>query len=99
EGDELYKLRAKIAERIRAVTTILIVAPLGLGPLLRNVKVIAPAGMKKREEIERQVKGQLSENNPDRRFFSVRFRDAKVRMVIPDRDDPLRFQEQLFTDA
>ena len=33
-----------------------------------------------------------------RRFFVVGFRDGNVRIVFPDDDDPLRFEQQITAD-
>jgi hypothetical protein len=30
-----------------------------------------------------------------KRYFSVAFRDSAVRIVFPDADDPLRYQQQI----
>jgi hypothetical protein len=38
---------------------------------------------------------QAAHPDQSRRYFSVGFRDSKVRIVFPEVDDPLRYQQQI----
>ncbi len=83
-GDELYKLRAQIAQQIRLVCTGLYVAP--LGPTsdveiaeIKGTDTSAIATLKK--EVNAEAAG--------RRFFAVEF-EKSLRIVFPADDDPAR---------
>lgn len=90
-GDDIYKLRAKVADRIRSICVGISVAPLGHGRMVS-------------EEMQRLLEKQARRFAPvldslEQRAFSVTFKDGSVRMVRVSDDDPLRFEVQLYGDA
>ena len=40
----------------------------------------------------------MDEHKSRRRYFAAQFRDRTVRLVFPLDDDPLRFEEQRYSD-
>jgi hypothetical protein len=81
-GDEIYKLRSRLALRIRSLVTMILVAPAGHAPFIQKAIVGEPDALIDHEAYHR-------------RYFGVGFRDGTVRVVIPDRDDPMRFDVQV----
>jgi DNA invertase Pin-like site-specific DNA recombinase len=84
-GEDVFRLRSAISSRLRSIVTMILVAPEGHAPFIR--KAIAD---------EPNVPASVVDHEAyDRRYFGVGFRDGTVRVVIPDRDDPLRFDVQV----
>jgi len=91
QGDELYKLRAKIAGRIRTICTFVRVAPLGLAPQSKHAV----------DALQRQENKRFASvlTKLKQRSFAVGFRDGTTRIVRPSDDDPLQFEEQVYVDS
>ncbi len=71
------------------MTTIL-VAPLGHAPLTeRTIDFLS--GESGAEPVIEHLRRGLD----DRRYFAVGFTDGTARIVFPDRDDPLRYDQQI----
>lgn len=98
-GDDahLYKLRAQVAAHLKALTESLLVASIGEAPLVDE-------RVRKFQELAGPAQGDIAgaisapSRFRDQRYFSVSLRDGKVRIVFPDRDDPLKFREQITAD-
>jgi DNA invertase Pin-like site-specific DNA recombinase len=96
EGDELYKLRSQIESRLRSLVSTILVAPLGHAPLVkRTVDVLS--GETGVEPVIEHLRSTID----DRRYFSVGFVDGttRARIVWPNRDDPLKFEQQMVGEA
>jgi DNA invertase Pin-like site-specific DNA recombinase len=84
-GEETYKLRSMLQSRLRSLVNVVYVASLGHSPFIRKVVATEP-------DISADV---LDHEAYHRRYFGVGFCDGTVRVVIPDRDDPLKFDVQV----
>ena len=96
EGDETYKIRSMLAARLRSLVTTILVAPLGHAPLTQQA-----IDLLSDEPGAEPVIDHLRRGLDDRRYFAVGFADGltRARIVIPDRDDPLRFEYQIVGDS
>jgi DNA invertase Pin-like site-specific DNA recombinase len=97
DGEEVYKLRAQIASKLRSLVDTILVAPRGHAPLVR--RAIAeiesnPAAAMFGDAAE-QLRRDLESDRAKRRYFAVGFKDGTVRAVYPSDDDPLKYEEQL----
>jgi DNA invertase Pin-like site-specific DNA recombinase len=93
--DELFKIRAQIASKLKVLVETLIVAPQGDRPkMLKNI-----AYMKENEGAYADVIAHMTRMaehaDQSRRYFAVGFRDSKVRLVFPTEADPLQYSQQL----
>lgn len=95
-SDEIYKLRAQIASRLKVLVETLIIAPVGSKPRMEKSisELRASAGTEMADVMTYQE--QLAEH-PDqsRRYFAVGFRDAAVRAVFPMYGDALKYDVQI----
>jgi DNA invertase Pin-like site-specific DNA recombinase len=91
-GEELYKLRAAIAARLRSVVSAIYVAPLGARPLIDRIAgIVGPAAQ------DSKLRQLLSH---DERHFIVMFAGGNgTRWVFPDSKDPYRVAHQIVGDA
>jgi DNA invertase Pin-like site-specific DNA recombinase len=94
KGDEIYKLRSRIASKLRSLVTTILVAPVGAAPMteraidfLRNQPDSA--------DIIDHLKKELQDERANRRYFIAVFNDNSMRAVYPSDDDPLQFQQQV----
>ena len=93
-GEELFKLRAQIASRIKNLVETLVVFPLGDRP--KTEKVIEYLkGESGADDVISHLAERLSSKKDDRRYFAVGFRNRTVRAVYPSDEDPLRYEQQL----
>ena len=83
-GDDLYKLRAQIADRIRSVCTGIYIAPLG-----PNAKVEVASVDETNSNLIATMKKHVNDEAANRRFFAVEFQKS-LRIVFPARDHPTR---------
>lgn len=98
-SDELYKLRAQIASRLRTLVVSLRIAPMG------NVAPPSPEMMATKigeifnssDELVTEFMTRVAEisENTGRRYFAVRFENAANRIVYPRYNDPLRYEMQI----
>jgi ribosomal protein L17 len=93
-GEELFKLRAQIASRIKNLVETLVVFPLGDRPKTEKV-IDYLKGESGADDVIAQLAGRLNSKMDDRRYFSVGFRNGTVRAVYPGDEDPLRYEQQL----
>jgi hypothetical protein len=96
-GEEVYKLRAQIAARLKSLVSEITVAPLGSAPVTRKVLVLLQEQMSpdRDEELLHGFEQRLKHEHEHRRFFMVTFKDGSGRAVYPNREDPLDFEEQM----
>jgi DNA invertase Pin-like site-specific DNA recombinase len=103
---ETYKLRAEIADGIKNIVSMLVIAPLGGAPLTgRAVRSLTEQHASEvqfrdpslNETIE-YMKHLMDEPRSTRRYFSIMFKDGSTRAVYPDDNDPLKFEEQILNN-
>ncbi|WP_045004657.1 recombinase family protein [Bradyrhizobium sp. LTSP857] len=98
EDAHLYKLRAQVASHLKALTESLLVASIGEAPLVEErVRKFQELAGPAHEDIVSAMSAPSGFR--DHRYFSVGLRDGKVRIVFPDRDDPLKFRQQITADG
>lgn len=98
-SDELYRLRAQIASRLKVLVETLLIAPQGRQPITQRVtrELQELAGAEAGDVID--YMRSLAEESPEsRRYFAVGFRDAAVRVVFPTYDNPLHYEQQIVAD-
>jgi hypothetical protein len=90
EGEDVFRLRSAISSRLRSIVTVIYVAPAGHAPFIRKAIATEP------DATANDDLGLIVDHEAyHRRYFGVGFRDGTVRVVIPDRDDPLKFDVQV----
>jgi DNA invertase Pin-like site-specific DNA recombinase len=94
--DELYKVRAQIASRLKVLVETLLVAPLGAQPKMRSsIQQLRTMTVDHNSDIIDHMEQLAAHPDQSRRYFAVGFRDAAVRAVFPVYGDPLRFDQQV----
>ena len=94
EGDQLFRLRAQIAARLKTLVETLIVAPFGHRPKTeRLIEYLRSEPMG--SDVVGYLREQLSSGIDDRPYFAVGFRNGTVRAVYPSADDPLSYDQQV----
>ena len=99
EADDSFDLRARIAAQLRLLLDSLTVASLGEAPKVARIA----------EELERSYGSEANDvvdhlnrraNDPQqsRRSFAIGFRDNRVRVVFPHKQDPLRYEQQILAN-
>jgi hypothetical protein len=95
--EDVYKLRAQIAARLKSLVCEISVAPLGSAPITRKtlgvLKEQEPP--QRNDELIHGFEQRLKQEHEHRRFFLITFKDKSCRAVYPKRDDPLDFEEQM----
>jgi DNA invertase Pin-like site-specific DNA recombinase len=95
-SDELYKLRAQIASRLKILVETLLIAPQGTLPTMqRSIEQLRSITGGQSDDVIAHMEQLAAHSDQSRRFFSVGFRDAAVRAVFPVYGDPLRFEQQV----
>jgi DNA invertase Pin-like site-specific DNA recombinase len=98
-NDELFKLRAQIAAQLKNLIDSLLVGSAGERPRTKAViRAVPQATAAEIDDVWTYIGNVASDLRQSRRFFAVGFRDSQVRVVFPDEDDPLRYQEQIVAD-
>ena len=97
DGDEVYKLRAQIAARLKSLVTTIIVAPLGDAPLTRRT-IEFLSNQPDAEDVIAHLERMSEDEAEHRRFFAVGLADGTVRAVHPSDEDPLQFHQQLLAN-
>jgi DNA invertase Pin-like site-specific DNA recombinase len=94
--DELFKLRAQIASKLKVLIETLLVAPLGDRPRMQtsidHLKMTVGQDV---DDVISHMEQMAAHPDQSRRYFAVGFRDSKVRIVFPATDDPLRYEQQI----
>jgi Recombinase zinc beta ribbon domain/Recombinase len=95
-SDELYKLRAQIASRLKILVETLLIAPRGVLPAMqRSIDQLQEIAGKGADDVIAHMQQLAAHPDQSRRYFAVGFRDAAVRAVFPTYGDPLRFEQQI----
>ena len=95
-SDELYKLRAQIASRLKVLVETLLIAPKGRLPAMqRSIEQLQETGGSEAEDVMAYMHRLAAHPNQSRPYFAVGFRDAAVRVVFPVSEDPLRYDQQI----
>lgn len=98
-SDELYKLRAQIASRLRTLVVSLRIAPMGnVAPPSQELMATKLGEIFNRsDELITEFMTRVAEipENTRRRYFSVRFENAANRIVYPRDNNPLRYEMQI----
>lgn len=94
--DELYKLRAQIASRLKVLVETLLVAPQGTLPTMqRSIEQLKMLTGGETDDVIGHMQQLAAEPEQSRRYFAIGFRDAAVRAVFPSYSDPLSFEQQI----
>ncbi|MEZ0058109.1 DNA invertase Pin-like site-specific DNA recombinase [Bradyrhizobium elkanii] len=95
-SEELYKLRAQIASRLKVLVETLLIAPQGALPAMqRTIQELQKITGEEADDVVAHMQQVAVHPDQSRRYFAVGFRDAAVRAVFPAYDDPLRFDKQI----
>lgn len=95
-SDELYRLRAQIASRLKVLVETLLIAPQGALPAMqRSIEELKKIAGGEADEVVAHMQQLAARPDQSRRYFAVGFRDAAVRAVFPAYGDPLRFEQQV----
>lgn len=93
---DLFDLRSKISSHLKSMIHSLTVAPQGGQPRLFK---IAEETRERFGDEAAQVADRIARRaiSPEQtlRYFSVGFRDGRVRIVFPDAKDPLKYEQQI----
>jgi DNA invertase Pin-like site-specific DNA recombinase len=97
-GNELYKLRAGIAARLKSLVETLLLAPLGNRPKTQKVLDLlrCESGA---EDVAQHIEGQLADPRSSRPYFALGFRNGNVRAVYPNQKDPLQYHHQVVANG
>lgn len=97
--DELYKIRAQIASRLKILVSSLSVAPLGDRPkTMKNIEKLESENDPNLQEVIDYLKANVAHKERSMRFFAVGFHGGEVRVVYPDKKDALSSIKQLEAD-
>jgi DNA invertase Pin-like site-specific DNA recombinase len=95
-SDELYKLRAQIASRLKVLVETLLIAPQGALPTMqRSIEHLQKITGGEADDVVAHMQQLAAHPDQSRRYFAVGFRDAAVRVVFPAYGDPLRYEQQI----
>ncbi|RTL73611.1 MAG: recombinase family protein [Bradyrhizobiaceae bacterium] len=97
-NNELFKLRAQIASRLKGLVDTLVVAPLGAAPRMKKtIDELRTLQNGPEHEVLAYLMQVAEHPDQTRRYFAVGFRDAAVRAVFPAYNDPLHYEMQIET--
>jgi DNA invertase Pin-like site-specific DNA recombinase len=95
-SDELYKLRAQIASRLKVLVETLLIAPRGVLPTMqRSIEELQKITGGEANDVIDHMQQLAAHPDQSRRYFAVGFRDAAVRAVFPLYGDPLQYEQQI----
>lgn len=95
-SEELYKLRAQIASRLRALVETLLIAPQGALPAMqKSIQHLRRSVGEEAHDVITHMEQLAAHPDQSRRYFAVGFRNAAVRAVFPASGDPLRYEQQI----
>lgn len=94
-SEELYKVRAQIASRLRALVHTLLIAPVGRLPIsqrnIQQMKMLSPG----ESDVVAYMEKLAADPDESRRYFAVGFQNNATRAVFPKYGDPLQFEQQV----
>jgi DNA invertase Pin-like site-specific DNA recombinase len=95
-SEELFRLRAQIASQLKVLIQTLSIGSLGMKPRLRaSVERLWSSTGDKRDAAMDSMIQAIAEPRNSQRYFAVGFRDSNARVVFPNDDDPLRYEQQI----
>lgn len=97
--DEIYKLRAQIASRLKMLVETLFIAPQGVLPKMKCTIDKLEKIIEEPDEVLDHMRRLAAHPDQSRRYFAIGFRDAAVRAVFPAYDDPLKFEHQVLAGS
>jgi hypothetical protein len=99
-SEELFKLRAQIASRLRTLVETLLIAPLGAKPkMLKSIEQLRAMTTEEPDPVLSHMEQLAAHPDQSRRYFAVGFRDAAVRAVFPSYGDPLQYEQQVVANG
>jgi DNA invertase Pin-like site-specific DNA recombinase len=94
-SEELYKIRAQIAARLKALVHTLLIAPIGRLPIsqrnIEQMKSLSPG----ESDVLAHMENLAADPDESRRYFTVGFQNNAARAVFPKYGDPLQFEQQI----
>lgn len=95
-SDELYKLRAQIASRLKVLVETLLIAPQGAMPVMqKSIDQLREISTGEDGDVIAHMEQMAAHPDQSRRYFAVGFRDAAVLAVFPSYGDPLQYEQQV----
>jgi DNA invertase Pin-like site-specific DNA recombinase len=95
-SEELFKLRAQIASRLKILVQTLLIAPQGAKPAMRkSIEQLRSEAGDEWVKVIAHMEDMAAHPDQSRRYFAVGFRDAAVRAVFPNYNDPLSYEQQI----
>jgi DNA invertase Pin-like site-specific DNA recombinase len=95
DTDEIYKLRSQVASKLRSIISTLFIASVGSGPLIEKAKNFISNN--EDDDVDLLIEYFAEAPEKHERYFSVTFKDRETRIVSPNPDDPLDYDEQVST--
>jgi len=95
-GDDVYKIRAQVASKLKSLIDSVHVAPLGDAPRVnRSIEFLLKENLDGGADVIEYLRRSLVGRGEHRRYFVVGFKDGTVRGVYPSMHDPLTYEEQV----
>ncbi|MBR1248954.1 recombinase family protein [Bradyrhizobium sp. AUGA SZCCT0169] len=96
DASDLFELRAKVSAHLKSVIETLVVAPEGEQPkIAKIVEDTRRLFGEDAKDVVEYIEQRGKRPDQERRYFAVGFRDSRVRIVFPDDNDPLMYQQQI----
>lgn len=93
---DLFELRSKISSHFKSMIEILSVAPQGGQPRSTQIaEETREAFGAEAADVAAYIARRAASPQQSLRYFSVGFRDGRVRIVFPDAKDPLKYEQQI----
>jgi DNA invertase Pin-like site-specific DNA recombinase len=95
-SDDLYKIRAQIASRIKAIVHVLQIAPQGFRPItLRIIDKLKTETPGVTHDVIDHITRVAEHPRERRRYFAIGFERNTQRIIYPSDEDPLRYEQQI----
>jgi hypothetical protein len=95
-SEELYKVRAQIASRIKAIVHVLQIAPQGFRPItLRIIEKLKTETPGVTHDVIDHITRVAEHPRERRRYFAIGFERNAQRIIYPTDDDPLKYEQQI----
>ena len=95
-AEDIFRLRAQIASRIRSLVETIMIASVGSAPMVDELIELERSKHKLNKAKLRTLEDALEKPDTNRRYISVRFKDGSVRIIVPSKDDPLLLEVHAF---
>lgn len=96
EAQNSFELRAKVASQLKLLLDSLSVGTCGEAPkIMRTAKELEQIHGSEANDVVEHLNQRASDPQQSRRYFAAGFRDNRVRIVFPHRQDPLRYEQQV----